>query len=114
MNGKKVRIEFLADRLQNLLQLIDMFIENLEDGDLELLEQTKNCLIDKIRTNNGALPVIMACGGTYDDTEDRAKLETLDCLITMINIRKELRDYLLQAEEQKENMNEVLRIFGVI
>lgn len=114
MNDKKIKIELLADRLQNLMKLIDIFIDNLEAGDYELLEQTRECLINKIRTNNGALPLIMACGGNYDDTEDRAKLETLECIITMINIRKELRDYLLQAEKQKDNMKEVLNIFGVL
>lgn len=114
MNDKKIKIQLLADKLQGLLQVTDIFIDSLEDGDFELLEQTKESLINKISTNNGALPVIMACGGTYDDTEDRAKLETLDCIITMIEIRKELRDYLLQAEKQKENMQDVLSIFGVI
>ena len=101
MNDKKIKIQLLADRLQNLLQLVDIFIDNLEDGDFELLEQTRESLINKINTNNGALPIIMAFGGTYDDTEDKAKVDTLDCLISMIKARKELRDYLLQAEKQK-------------
>lgn len=114
MNDKKIKIQLLADRLQNLLQLVDVFIDNLEDGDFELLEQTKESLINKINTNNGALPIIMAFGGTYDDTEDKAKVDTLDCLISMIKTRKELRDYLLQAEKQKENMQDVLSIFEVI
>lgn len=114
MSEKKIRIEFLTDRLQNLLQLVDIFIDNLKDGDFELLEQSKESLINKIRTNNGALPIITACGGTYDDTEDKAKVDTLDCLISMIKTRKELREYLLQAEKQKDNMKDVLSIFGVI
>lgn len=114
MKDKKIRVELLADRLQNLLQLVDEFMVSLEEDDFELLEETKECLINKISTNNGALPLIMACGGNYDDTEDRAKLETLECIITMINIRKELRDYLVQAEKQKDNMKEVLKIFGAM
>ena len=114
MNDKEIKIQLLADRLQNLLQLVDIFIDNLEDGDFELLEQTKESLINKINTNNGALPIIMAFGGTYDDTEDKAKVDTLDCLISMIKTRKELREYLLQAKKQKDNMKDVLSIFGVI
>lgn len=114
MNDKKIKIQLLADRLQGLLQVTDIFIDSLEDGDFELLEQTKESLINKISTNNGALPIIMAFGGAYDDTEDKAKVDTLDCLISMIKTRKELREYLLQAEKQKENMQDVLSIFGVI
>lgn len=36
MKDKKIRVELLADRLQNLLQLIDAFMTSLEEGDFEL------------------------------------------------------------------------------
>lgn len=100
MEDKKIKIQILADRLTPLLQLVDGFMESLTDEDYELLKGTKDCLQNKINYGNSASVVIMALGGNYNDTEDRMKIKTLDCLIDLLNSRKEYKEALLKQQEE--------------
>ena len=111
---KKIKIQILADRLTSLLQLVDGFMESLTDEDYELLKETKDCLQDKINYGNSASVAIMALGGNYNDTEDRMKIKTLDCLIDLIKARKEYKEEKIKAQEKQKNMQEVLNIFGMM
>ena len=111
IEDKKIKIQILADRLTPLLQLVDGFMESLTDEDYELLKETKDCLQDKINYGNSASVVIMALGGNYDDTEDRMKVKTLDCLIELIKTRKEYREELLEKQEEQKNMQEAIDVF---
>ena len=108
---KKIKIQILADRLTPLLQLVDGFMESLTDEDYELLKETRDCLQDKINYGNSASVVIMALGGNYDDTEDRMKVKTLDCLIELIKTRKEYREELLEQQEEQKNRQEAIDVF---
>ena len=99
IKDKKIKIQILADRLTPLLQLVDDFMESLNDEDYELIKETRNCLQDKINYGNSASVVIMALGGNYDDTEDRMKIKTLDCLIDLLKSRKEYKEALLKQQE---------------
>ena len=108
---KKIKIQILADRLTPLLQLVDGFMESLTDEDYELLKEAKDCLQDKINYGNSASVVIMALGGNYNDTEDRMKVKTLDCLIELIKTRKEYREELLEKQEEQKNRQEVIDVF---
>ena len=108
---KKIKIQILADRLTPLLQLVDGFIESLNDEDYELIKETRNCLQDKINYGNSASVLIMALGGNYDDTEDRMKVKTLDCLIELIKTRKEYREELLEKQEEQKNKQEAIDMF---
>ena len=108
---KKIKIQILADRLTPLLQLVDGFMESLTDEDYELLKETKDCLQDKINYGNSASVVIMALGGNYDDTEDRMKIKTLDCLIDLLNRRKEYKEALLKQQEEQKNRQEAINVF---
>lgn len=102
----KEKVQILADRLQSLLPLVDIFVNNISDEDFELLETAKDGLKDKINYGNSASVLIMALGGNYDDTEDRMKVKTLDCLIELIKTRKEYREELLEKQEKQKNKQE--------
>lgn len=108
---KKIKIQILADRLTPLLQLVDGFMESLTDEDYELLKETKDCLQDKINYGNSASVVIMALGGNYNDTEDRMKIKTLDCLIDLLKSRREYKETLLEQQEKQKNMQEAIDVF---
>ena len=69
---------------------------------------------DKINTNNGAMALIYACGGTYDDTEDYMKIKTLDCLIELLKARKEYKAEKIKMLKKKKNQQEVLKLFGLM
>lgn len=111
IEDKKIKIQILADRLTPLLQLVDGFMESLTDEDYELLKETKDCLQDKINYGNSASVVIMALGGNYNDTEDRMKIKTLDCLIDLLNSRKEYKEALLKQQEEQKNRQEAINVF---
>ena len=111
MEDKKIKIQILADRLTPLLQLVDGFMESLTDEDYELIKEARNCLQDKINYGNSASVVIMALGGNYDDTEDRMKIKTLDCLIDLLNSRKEYKEALLEQQEEQKNRQEAIDVF---
>lgn len=111
IEDKKIKIQILADRLTPLLQLVDGFMESLTDEDYELLKETIDCLQDKINYGNSASVVIMALGGNYNDTEDRMKIKTLDCLIDLLNSRKEYKEALLKLQEEQKNRQEAINVF---
>ena len=111
MEDKKIKIQILADRLTPLLQLVDGFMESLTDEDYELLKETRDCLQDKINYGNSASVAIMALGGNYDDTEDRMKIKTLDCLIDLLKSRKKYKKALLKQQEEQKNRQEAIDVF---
>ena len=111
IEDKKIKIQILADKLMTLLQLVDSFMENLTEEDYELLKETSDCLRDKINYGNSTSVVIMALGGNYDDTEDRMKIKTLDCLIDLLKSRKEYKEALLKQQEKQKNKQEAINIF---
>lgn len=111
IEDKKTKIQILADRLTSLLQLVDGFMEDLTDEDYELLKETRDCLQDKINYGNSASVVIMALGENYDDTEDRMKIKTLDCLIDLLKSRKECKEVLLKQQEDQKNKQEAIDVF---
>ena len=111
IEDKKIKIQILADRLTPLLQLVDGLMESLTDEDYELLKETRDCLQDKINYGNSVSVVIMSLGGNYNDTEDRMKIKTLDCLIDLLNNRKEYKEALLKQQEEQKNRQEAINVF---
>lgn len=111
IKDKKIKIQILADRLTPLLQLVDDFMESLTDEDYELLKETRDCLQAKINYGNSASVVIMALGGNYNDTEDRMKIKTLDCLIDLLKSRKEYKESLLKQQEEQKSRQEAIKVF---
>lgn len=114
MENKKEKAQKLANKLNDILPLIDGFMNSLNDEDFELLEESKQALKERINTNTSAMPLIMACGGNYNDTEDRMKIKTLDCLIKLIKARKEFKEEKIKAQNKQQNMQEVLNLFGIM
>lgn len=114
MKDKETKVQILADKLDNTLMLIDSFMNSLNEEDFELLKEAKESLEEKISINNSALPLILACGGNYDNTEDRMKIKTLDCLIELIKARKEYKEEKIKALEEQKNKQEVLKLFGAM
>lgn len=114
MENKKEKVQILADKLNGILPLIDSFMDSLNDEDFELLKESKEALEEKININNGAMALIYACGGNYDDTEDRMKIKTLDCLIELIKSRKEYKEEKIKMMETQKNQQEVLKLFGLM
>lgn len=111
IKNKKLKINILADKLMTLFPLLDGIMENLTDDDYELLNETRDCLQDKINYGNSASVLIMALGGNYNDTEDRMKVKTLNCLIDLLNSRKEYREALLKQQEEQKNKQEAIEMF---
>ena len=111
---KKEKVQILADKLISTIPILDMFMESLSDEDFELLDECRDSLKDKININNSAQALIGACGGYYDDTEDRMKLKTLDLLVDFIKTRKEYRDKMIELKERKSKQQEVLKLFGML
>lgn len=114
MEDKKEKAQILADKLMGILPLIDSFMNSLNDEDFELLKESRQALKDRISINNGAMALIYACGGTYDDTEDCMKIKTLDCLIDLLKARKEYKEEKLKMQETNKNRQEVLKLFNLM
>lgn len=114
MEDKKEKAQILADKLMGILPLIDSFMNSLNDEDFELLKESRQALKDRISTNNSAMALIYACGGTYDDTEDYMKIKTLDCLIDLLKARKEYKEEKLKMQETNKNRQEVLKLFNLM
>ena len=111
---KKEKAEILADKINNILPLIDGFMETLSQEDFELLQEAKRVLKEKININTSAMPLILACGGNYDDTEDRMIIRTIDCLVDLIKTRKKYKEEKIKAEQNKSNRQEVLNMFRIM
>lgn len=114
MKDKKEKAQILADKLENTLFLLDSFMNSLGEEEFELLEESKQALKERISINASAMPLISACGGYYNDIEDRMKIKTLDCLIDLVKVRKEYKEKKIKEIEKQENMKEVLNLFGMM
>ena len=114
MSNRKEKIQILADKLNNVIPLLDGFMNTLDDEEFDLLEETRDVLSEKINRNNGAMAIIVACGGNYDDTEDRLKIKTLDCIIELLKVRKEYKEEMIEKQKENENKKEVLKLFGMM
>lgn len=111
IKNKEFKIKILANKIMSLLPLVDGIMESMNEEEFKLLEETRECLEEKINCGNSASVVIMALGGNYDDTEDRMKIKTLDSLIELIKARKEYRQELLKQQESQKNRQEAINIF---
>jgi hypothetical protein len=111
IKNKDLKIQLLADKIMSLLPLVDGIMESMDNEDFELLEEARECLEAKINYGNSASIVIIALGGNYDDTEDKMKVRTLDCLVELIKARKEYREALLKKRERQKNRQEAINMF---
>lgn len=110
---RKEKIQLIADTLGMLLQQIDTFTMNFTKEDLDIMEESKEALESKILHNMSALPLIIALGGDYDETEDKMKIATLDELISIIKARNEYKEKAIQTKKNNNRKKEILRIMGL-
>lgn len=111
---KEERVLDLSHKLQSLIPLVDMFVQELKDGDLELMEEVATSIKNHISHNEGAAVLITAMGGNYDRSEDEMKLKTIEHLVGIVKARKEGIIKIKEAKESAKKRQEVLRMMGMI
>lgn len=110
---RQQKINELAEKITQLMMILDIQFVSFTDEEIELLEETKESLRSKISHNEAAFPMILALGGNYDGELDRLKLDSLNHLITLIKNRRELQFYLRDKRKQDFANKEILKMFGV-
>lgn len=112
------KVQILADKMQPLLTLIDVFANDLDEEDINLLKESKEILLNHINMQHSAVTLTMAFGINTDTTEEEYKAKTLENLIDLINVRKEYKNAMLDKLENQKNIQknreELMRIFGNI
>ncbi len=110
------RSQVLADKLQPLLMVVDIFVQELEDEDFELLEESKNILKNHISLQHSAITLTMAFGINTDTFDEEYKLKTLEQLIEFLKIRRnyyeDMKKHLENQKNIEQNRKELMNIFG--
>lgn len=113
---KREHAQLLADQIQPLLMLIDGLAETLNQEDIDLLEESKETLLEHISMQQSAMTLTMAFGIDTDTTEEQFKVKTLKALIELINVRKEYKAALIEMKEKQvkkqQNRAELMKIFS--
>ena len=113
---KKQKAQLLADKIQPMLQLIDMFINDMSDEDFKLLKESEETLSNHISMQHSAVTLTSAFGIKTDTLEEEHKLKTLNLLIYLLEERKQYKEDMLQQQLEKEtlerNRKELMNIFG--
>ena len=110
---KKQRAKLIAETIEMLLGQIDVFTSMMTAEDIEILEESRASLEEKISYNQSAMALILALGGDYDSAEDEMKIETLNCLIGIIKARNKYRKEAIEKQEVLKKRKEVLRMMGI-
>lgn len=115
MNDKKLQAQLLADKVQPLLQMVDMFVNGMNDEDFELLKESEEILIDHISMQHSAMVLTSAFGIETDTLEEEHKAKTLNILIKLLKERKQYRKDIEEKQIEKEtlekNRKELMNIF---
>ena len=114
--NKKERSKLLADKIQPMLQLIDMFMNDMSDDDFNLLKESEETLLNHISMQHSAITLTSAFGIKTDTLEEEHKLKTLELLILLLEERKRYKEDKLQTQIENEtlekNKKELMSIFG--
>ncbi len=113
---KKEKSQLLADKIQPMLQLIDMFMNDMTDDDFELLKESEETLMQHISMQHSAITLTSAFGIKTDTLEEEHKLKTLKILILLLEERKQYKEDMINKQIEKEtierNKKELMNIFG--
>ena len=113
---KKEKSQLLADKIQPMLQLIDMFMNDMSDDDFKLLKESEETLMEHISMQHSAITLSSAFGIETDTLEEEHKLKTLKILILLLEERKQYKEDMIQKQIEKEtierNKKELMNIFG--
>lgn len=107
---KEKKVQAMSSMIENLLQQIDVFTQILDKEDLEILEETKHILQEKISYKESAIVLLLAIGADSDTTEDKMKIKTLDLLIELIKTRNEFKEKKLKLQEDNKKKEEVINL----
>ncbi len=114
--SEEERSQLLADKIQPMLQLIDMFMNDMSDDDFKLLKESKETLSNHISMQHSAITLTSAFGIETDTLEEEHKLKTLELLILLLEERKQYKEDIIQKQIEKEalerNKKELMNIFG--
>lgn len=110
----KEKVEGLSIMIESLLQQVDIFAQIIEAEDIELLEEAKNQLENKISYKQSAFPLYAAMGVNTDTTEEKMKLKTINLLIELIKARIEFKNEILRLEEKKKKEEENIALFKTL
>lgn len=110
---KKERVLDLSIKLESLIPLVDIFVQQIDDADLELMEEVTQQLSSEISHNEAATVLITAMGGHYDSAEDEMKLKTIEHLVCIVKARKEAVIKIKEAKQKEIKRREVLSTLGI-
>ena len=110
----KEKVEGLSIMIESLLQQIDIFAQTIEAEDMELLEEAKNQLENKISYKQSAFALYTAIGMNTDTTEEKMKLKTINLLIELIKARIEFKNEISRLEDSQKNEKIILHHTGII
>lgn len=110
---KKERVKLIADTIEMLLSQIDMFANMMTKEDIEIMLESKAALEEKISYNQSAMALICALGGDYDSTEDEMKIQTLNCLIKLLQVRNQYKDKMMEKKQEIIKRQEILKMFNL-
>lgn len=112
----KERSQLLADKIQPLLNLIDIFMNDLSDDDFKLLKESEETLLNHINMQHSATVLTSAFGIKTNTLEEEHKLKTLKILNCLLEERKQYKEDMIQEQIEKEtlerNKKELMNIFG--
>lgn len=110
--SKADKVAAFAEDLTSFFLCFDGLI--LSNAEAEnLLNDTKKALEEKIRHSESLLPVIFATGGDYDSGIDRAKVEQITALESLIKARRKLQKETEKEHQKKDKKIDVLKLFGL-
>ena len=110
---KEERVLELSHKLESLIPLVDMFVLDIDDADLKLMEEVAQQLSSKISHNESAAVIITAMGGHYDSAADEMKLKTIEHLVCIVKAMYEAKVKIKEAKEKEIKRREVLSTLGI-
>ena len=114
--NKREHAEILADKLQPMLQMIDIFVNEITDEDIELLKESEQVLLNHINLQHSAATLTLAFGINTNTLEEEHKAKTLKILIELFKERKQFQQDIIEQQKQEniinKNRQELMNIFG--
>ena len=110
MTSKEKEIENLAENLRIIMTELDILF--VETGADELLSEAAEKIKSDINYKEASLPLIIASGGNYNSTLDKAKIKEIEALNQLIKARRELTE-IENKKLQSQKQLEILKLFGI-
>lgn len=109
---KQERILDLSIKLEGIIPIIDLFVQDIDNEDIELMEEVEKQLISKIGYSESAMVLLTAMGSNYNKEEDEMKLKTISYLIKIIEARKNGINKIKENHNKEIKKREMLEMIG--